>query len=77
MMPSWSWPLAHGRHVRVAVGLDYLDACPVHGFHRGGKGDSLDVDVQVNEAAYGQRCCHQDLTADRNDRSAAIVNVGA
>jgi transglutaminase-like putative cysteine protease len=43
---------AHGRHVRVAVGLDYLDACPVRGFHRGGKGESLDVDVQVSEAAY-------------------------
>ncbi len=43
---------AHGRHVRVAVGLDYLDACPVRGFHRGGKGESLDVEVQVNETAY-------------------------
>jgi len=43
---------AHGRHVRVAVGLDYLDACPVRGFHRGGQGESLDVEVQVNEIAY-------------------------
>jgi transglutaminase-like putative cysteine protease len=43
---------AHGRHVRVAVGLDYLDACPVRGFHRGGKGESLDVEVQVNENTY-------------------------
>jgi hypothetical protein len=25
---------AHGRQVRVAVGLDYLVACPVRGFHR-------------------------------------------
>jgi transglutaminase-like putative cysteine protease len=41
-----------GRHVRVAVGLDYLDACPVRGFHRGGKGESLDVELQVSEAAY-------------------------
>lgn len=39
---------AHGRHVRVAVGLDYLDACPVRGFHRGGSGESLGVDVQVS-----------------------------
>jgi transglutaminase-like putative cysteine protease len=43
---------AHGRHVRVAVGLDYLDACPVRGFHRGGKGESLEIEVQVNETAY-------------------------
>ena len=41
-----------GRHVRVAVGLDYLDACPVRGFHRGGMGESLEVEVQVNEIAY-------------------------
>ncbi len=35
------------RHVRVAVGLDYLDACPVRGYRRGGQGESLAVDVQV------------------------------
>jgi transglutaminase-like putative cysteine protease len=41
---------AEGRHVRVAVGLDYLDACPVRGFHRGGGGESLGVEVRVNES---------------------------
>jgi len=41
---------AHGRHVRVAVGLDYLDACPVRGFHRGGSGESMGVDVTVRAA---------------------------
>jgi transglutaminase-like putative cysteine protease len=35
------------RHVRVAVGLDYLDACPVRGYRRGGRGESMAVDVQV------------------------------
>jgi transglutaminase-like putative cysteine protease len=45
---------AHGRHVRVAVGLDYLDACPVRGFHRGGSGESLGVEVEVNEANPGE-----------------------
>ncbi len=43
---------ALGRHVRVAVGLDYLDACPVRGFHRGGSGETLGVEVQVNETLY-------------------------
>lgn len=38
-----------GRHVRVAIGLDYLDACPVRGFRRGGLGESLDVEVRVND----------------------------
>jgi transglutaminase-like putative cysteine protease len=38
-----------GRHVRVAVGLDYLDACPVRGFRRGGLGESLEVEVRVND----------------------------
>jgi hypothetical protein len=42
---------AHGRHVRVAVGLDYLDACPVRGFHRGGSGESLGVEVHVSDPA--------------------------
>jgi transglutaminase-like putative cysteine protease len=45
---------ADGRHVRVAVGLDYLDACPVRGFNRGGKGETLDVEVEVNESARQQ-----------------------
>src|SRR3954467_3780445 len=39
-----------GRHVRVAVGLDYLDACPIRGFRRGGLGESLEVEVRVNDA---------------------------
>ncbi len=38
-----------GRHIRLAVGLDYLDACPVRGFHRGGAGESLEVEVRVND----------------------------
>jgi transglutaminase-like putative cysteine protease len=35
------------RHVRVAIGLDYLDACPVRGYRRGGGGESMAVEVQV------------------------------
>jgi len=46
---------AQGRHVRVAVGLDYLDACPVRGFHRGGSGESLGVEVHVDEALVRQK----------------------
>jgi transglutaminase-like putative cysteine protease len=46
---------AHGRHVRVAVGLDYLDACPVRGFHRGGTGESLGVEVHVDETLVRQK----------------------
>jgi len=55
---------AHGRHVRVAVGLDYLDACPVRGFHRGGKDESLDVEGQVNEFA-----CQQEISVGKPARS--------
>jgi transglutaminase-like putative cysteine protease len=39
-----------GSHVRVAVGLDYQDACPVRGFRRGGAGESMVVDVRVQDA---------------------------
>jgi transglutaminase-like putative cysteine protease len=45
---------AQGRHVRVAVGLDYLDACPVRGFHRGGTGESMGVEVHVDETLVRQ-----------------------
>jgi transglutaminase-like putative cysteine protease len=38
-------------HVKVAVGMDYLDACPVRGFRRGGSGESLEVEVRVAEDA--------------------------
>jgi conjugal transfer/entry exclusion protein len=34
----------------LAVGLDYLDACPVRGFRRGGSGESMGVEVWVNES---------------------------
>ena len=54
----------NGRHVRVAVGLDYLDACPVRGFHRGGEDESLDVEVQVNEFA-----CQQEIPFGKPARS--------
>jgi transglutaminase-like putative cysteine protease len=38
-------------HVRLAHGLDYLDACPVRGMRKGGRGEALDVLVHVGEAA--------------------------
>jgi len=37
-------------HVRVAVGLDYLDAAPVRGMRKGGHGEELEVEVQVGDA---------------------------
>ena len=38
-------------HVRVAVGLDYLNAAPVRGTHFGGGGETLTVAVHVAQAA--------------------------
>ena len=37
-------------HVRVAVGLDYLGAAPVRGTRYGGFGESMQVDVHVDQA---------------------------
>ena len=37
-------------HVRVAVGLDYLDAAPVRGTRYGGGGETLKVEVHVDQA---------------------------
>lgn len=36
-------------HVRVAVGLDYLGAAPVRGTRYGGSGETLSVNVHVNQ----------------------------
>jgi len=37
-------------HVRVAVGLDYLGAAPVRGTRYGGSGETMQVDVHVDQA---------------------------
>ncbi|MFJ2711121.1 transglutaminase domain-containing protein [Pseudomonas sp. NPDC087346] len=36
------------RHLKLAVGLDYLDACPVRGMRRGGGAESMLAHVQVS-----------------------------
>lgn len=55
------------RHVQVAVGLDYLDACPVRGMRRGGFGESLEVEVLVNQASQAQA---KETPAERGARQA-------
>ena len=39
--------LVGGRHCRLAVGRDYLDACPVRGVRRGGGPEEMQVAVIV------------------------------
>ncbi len=48
--------LADGRYVKLAIGADYLDACPVRGMRLGGGGEALRTAVQVTLAggAAGQ-----------------------
>ena len=41
--------LANGSHVRLAVGLDYRDACPVSGIRVGGGYESMSVGVDVSQ----------------------------
>jgi transglutaminase-like putative cysteine protease len=38
------------RHVRVAIGPDYLDAAPIRGSRIGGSGEELTVNVEVSQA---------------------------
>ena len=40
-----------GRHCRLAVGRDYLDACPVRGVRRGGGPEEMQVAVRVAASA--------------------------
>lgn len=42
--------LAGGRYVKLAIGADYLDACPVRGMRLGGGGEILHTLVQVTLA---------------------------
>lgn len=41
--------MTNGRHVRLAVGLDYRDACPVSGIRVGGGQESMSVGVDVSQ----------------------------
>lgn len=42
---------ANGRYCRLAVGRDYLDACPVRGVRRGGGAEEMRVAVSVATSA--------------------------
>jgi transglutaminase-like putative cysteine protease len=41
---------AGAAHLRLAVGRDYLDACPVRGIRFGGENERMDVQVQMMTA---------------------------
>lgn len=40
---------SNGIHVRLAVGLDYQDACPITGIRRGGGSEEMQVKVQMSQ----------------------------
>ncbi len=44
-----------GAHVKLAIGLDYLDACPVRGVRLGGGEEQLSAHAQVTAAPAPQR----------------------
>lgn len=44
----------NGMHVRLAVGLDYRDACPVSGMRSGGGVETMDTSVLVNNMLIAQ-----------------------
>jgi transglutaminase-like putative cysteine protease len=44
---------ADAMHLKLAVGMDYMDACPVRGVRRGGGGELMLADVQVMSAQHG------------------------
>lgn len=46
---------ASGKHCRLAVGRDYLDACPVRGVRRGGGPEEMKVAVLVATSAQQQQ----------------------
>ncbi len=42
------------RHLKLAVGLNYLDACPVRGMRRGGGAEQMQARVQVSSMVQVQ-----------------------
>ena len=38
-------------HLKLAVGMDYLDACPIRGLRTGGGHETLEIDVAVQQMA--------------------------
>jgi hypothetical protein len=40
--------LIGGQHCRLAVGRDYLEACPVRGVRRGGGEEAMKVEVSIH-----------------------------
>lgn len=48
-------PQASGRHVRLAVGLDYRDACPVSGMRVGGGLETMGARVSISQAEQVQQ----------------------
>jgi transglutaminase-like putative cysteine protease len=47
--------LAGAKHCRLAVGRDYLDACPVRGVRRGGGSEQMEVQVRVAATQQSQQ----------------------
>ncbi|HSH73901.1 MAG TPA: transglutaminase family protein [Methylophilaceae bacterium] len=45
----------NGKHVRLAVGLDYRDACPVSGTRVGGGKETMKVSVKVSQMQQSQQ----------------------
>lgn len=43
------------RHLKLAVGMDYLDACPVRGMRRGGGCEQMHAQVHVHSQAHVQQ----------------------
>ena len=43
------------RHLKLAVGLDYLDACPVRGMRRGGGYEQMHANVLVTSGFSAQQ----------------------
>ncbi len=44
---------AYGAHLKLAVGMDYMDACPVRGVRRGGGTETLAASVRVMQGQPG------------------------
>ena len=53
---------AAASHLKLAVGMDYMDACPVRGMRRGGGGELMLAEVQVMQIQASQTIAQADLS---------------
>lgn len=69
----WSFDVAnrcraYAAHLKLAVGMDYMDACPVRGVRRGGGAERLLANVQVMQSQEETTAAQRQLAVEQQQQ---------